>query len=183
VQTVDQSHLSFSNNEGAYSLLFSEPNTYEIEGLLPAYHSYGSPVNGILNVPLTSADPTSNDNNIGFEPDTSAIDLSIALTAITNANPGFSTCFSIIVKNNAPRLTEGEVTVNFDDILNFESSSILPDSVNGNLLTFELEEMDWLEMRNIRVCFSLPPDPYLLGDTLKHIMTPTSLLFAQQERE
>ena len=168
VQTVNQDRVSFSNNEGVYSLLFSEPNTYEIEGLLPEYHSYGIPVDGILAVPLTLANPTSNDNDIGFEPDTSAIDLSIALTAMNGANPGFQTCFLISVKNNAPRLTEGEVTVNFDGLLNFESSDELPSSVNGNQFTFELNEMDWLEMKKIKVCFSLPADPNLLGDTLKH---------------
>lgn len=171
VRIVNEDLISFSNKDGAYSLLFSEPDTYGIEGLLPLYHSYSIPANGIHDVVLTMANPTSDNNDIGFKPDTSAIDLSVALTAMSGANPGFLSCYKISVKNNAPRLTEGEVAVTFDDMLLFESSDVTPSSVNGNQVTFDLEEMDWLEIKNIQLCFSLPPDPELIGDTLKYIGT------------
>ncbi len=169
VQTVNQDRISFSNNDGDYSLSFFEPNTYEIEGLLPMYHSYEIPVNGIHSVALTTTNPKSDDNNFGFEPDTSAIDLSLSSTAINGANPGFQTCYMINVKNNAPRLTDGELIVNFDDLLTFESSNVTPSSIDGNQLTFDLQELDWLEIQNIKVCFLLPPDPNLIEDTLKYI--------------
>jgi len=169
VQTVNQDRISFSNNEGAYSLLFSEPDTYEIEGILPVYHSYGVPLDGIYDVPLSIPNPTSDSNHIGFEPDTSAIDLSLSLTAMNGANPGFQTCYMLSVKNNAPRLTSGTLTASFDELLSFDSSDTPPSSMVGNEFTFDINELDWQEIQNVKVCFTLPPDPELIGDTLKNL--------------
>lgn len=169
VRTVNGDRVSFSNNEGAYGMLFADPGDYGIEGILPLYHSYGLPDNGIHHAFLSLDNPTSENKDFGYYPDTTATDLSIAMTALNGANPGFQTCYMISVKNNAPRITRGEVTAIFDDLLTFESSDVLPSSFNGNQLTFDLGEMDWLEIKNIQACFSLPPDPQLMGDTLKNI--------------
>jgi uncharacterized repeat protein (TIGR01451 family) len=169
VQTSNQDRISFSNNDGDYSMLFVDPGTYTIEGVLPEYHSYSVPVDGQHTVSLTVPDPRSDGNDFGYKPDTTAIDLSIDLTGLNGANPGFQTCSVVNVKNNAPRTIDGEVTVRFDDLLSFVSSDMTPISVAGNQFTFLLEDMDYLEIRSIRLCFSLPPDPGLLGDTLKVI--------------
>ncbi len=173
VQTTNEDRITFSNNDGAYSMLFTAPATYQLEGLLPAYHSYGVPIDGIQTVELTQDDPVSIDHHFGFEPDTTAIDLSIAVTNVNGANPGFQTCYKISLKNYAPRITGGTVSILFDEILIFETADQAPSSMNGNELTFEIDPLDWLEMKNITVCFSLPPDPYLIGTALKNTSTIT----------
>ncbi|HEY3387278.1 MAG TPA: hypothetical protein VGK46_12255, partial [Saprospiraceae bacterium] len=168
VQTENQDRISFSNNEGVYSLLFADEGTYTIEGLLPSYHSYGNPADGKYSVSLSQANPISEDNDIGYVPDTTAIDLAISITPQNGPNPGFLSCYIVNIKNLAPRVTDGEITVVFDDILTFEYSDVLPISMNGNQFTFHFDNLEWLEIRSIQLCFSLPADPGLLGDTLYH---------------
>ncbi len=168
VQTDNQDRISFSGNDGSYSILFSMPGTYTIEGVLPAYHSYSNPVDGKYTVGLSAVDPTSENNDIGYIPDTTAIDMAISITGSNGPNPGFLSCYVISVKNLAPRLTDADITLFFDDLLTFEYADVPPVSMNGNQFTFHLDDMDWLEVRNIRLCFSLPPDPVLTGDTLIH---------------
>lgn len=171
VKTTNDDRAAFSNNRGEYSLLFSGPGQYAIEAPLPRYFNFGSPPSGVHAVSLTAIDPAADSADFGFEPDTTAVDLAVTLTALNNANPGFDVCYAINYKNLAPRITEGRITFEFDDILTYQYADPPPVSVNGNTLTFEAGALSWLEERKIRACFSLPPDGELLNQTLNNICT------------
>ena len=169
VQTVNQDRITLTNNNGAFSMLFLSPGNYTIEGILPAYHQYSDPVNGQHTVSLTPVDPIVEGNHFGYQPDTSKIDLSVTITGFDSPNPGFSTCVMVTVKNQAPKVTSGDVTVVFDPLLTFDYADEPPGSIVGNQLTFHIDPLTWLVTKTIKICFTLPPDAGLLRDTLSNI--------------
>jgi uncharacterized repeat protein (TIGR01451 family) len=166
VRTVAQERISFTNTEGNYSLLFLEPGTYSIEGILPDYFSYGNPVDGIFTRSLDASGPASNGNDIGFYPDTTVTDLSLSMTSLNGANPGFQVCIMINVKNLAPKATAGMLSLSHDDILTLESADPVPQSINGNIINFDIAELAYQEIASLKLCFLLPPESDLIGDTL-----------------
>lgn len=171
IKTVDNSRTTFSNNSGDYSLLFSAPGTYSIEAALPPYFSAGTPPTGIHTVSLSNQESIFDNIDFGFEPDTTAIDLSIVLSALNNANPGFDVCYVINYRNIAPNITDAQIVCNFDSILTFQNSNPVPASINGNEITFLTGSLNWLEEGAIQICFSLSPDGGLIGAILNNNCT------------
>jgi len=181
VKTADGERAAFTNNFGRYSLFFLTPGTWSIETLLPPYFSFGDPPDGIREVTLTVQDSIADDINFGLEPDTTAIDLSVTLSPLNNANPGFNVWYVINYKNLAPNVTEAQIVCNFDSLLIFQNSTPAPASINGNQFIFQPPPLNWMEERSIRICFSLPPDSGLIGQILSHDGTISPVNGADQD--
>lgn len=175
IKTSDNARITFSNNQGGYNLYFSLSGSYAIETPLPPHFFYGTPPSGVQVVELTSQDTLAEGIHFGLDPDTTAIDLSISLTNLNNANPGFDVCLFIQYKNLAPKVTEAAITCHFDELLIYQSATPAPAAINGNEFTFMPGPLNWMEEGTIKVWFTLPPEGGLAGQVLSHDCLITSL--------
>lgn len=173
VEAQNQNRLTLSDEDGDYILLFKDPGVYNVQGILPAYHSYQTPADGTYPVVLYPAVPSSTGNNFGYLPDLTALDMTAKITALNRANPGSHAAYMINIKNIAPSAASGEVLFTFDNRLNFISSSPPPASVNGNQISYSLSDLEWLQTQSVKLHFYLPPDLISIGDTLKLIASVT----------
>lgn len=166
VKTENNDRITITNSNGDYGLLFRDAGNYTLEALLPSYFFYLNPDDGKIDATLSTANPQVNNLDFGLQPDTSAIDLEVAHHAIRLPNPGFEFCYLININNLAPRISTGELIFSYDPMLSFFSSSATPVWINPDQIAYQINDMDWLENRQIRICFSVPPDGNLIGTDL-----------------
>ena len=168
LKTVDGTRMTFSDQFGGYSFLFADTGTYDIQPVLPPYFFYEAPPSGINSVTLTPAVPVVTDAHFGLAPDTTALDVAVTMTPLTNANPGSNVCYLINYKNLTPNDVNVQITCDFDDLLTFQYAVPAPVSQNGNELIFAPPPLGWLEEGSIQVSLSLPPDGGLVGTILSN---------------
>ncbi len=108
--------------------------------------------------------------------DTSSVPLDLRITMGSGvARPGFSFQYGINVKNLTPA-SSGVITITmeFDPLLQFQSSDPAPTSVNGNTLTWQQTTLFAWQQRNITINFLVPADPGQLGTVLVSSAAVTS---------
>ncbi|MFH0864808.1 MAG: T9SS type A sorting domain-containing protein [Bacteroidota bacterium] len=97
-------------------------------------------------------------------------DLSITLTNITPARPGFDDVIRITYTNKGTNTLSGYIDFDFDDSLAFISCNPLQSSINGNTITWNFLNLAPLESRNIDVTLHIPS--YVpIGDELSFAAT------------
>ncbi len=135
------------------------PHSVYIDSITPAFHD------------AQFTDPfqvdTLNDFAVHLQPNVQ--DLVIDLTNVTPARPGFTSDQHITYFNAGTQVQNGAVSFTYDPLMSFVSSSVPPDVVNGNTLTWNFTQLQISEYRVINVVLQLPPG-VAIGTAISHTM-------------
>lgn len=106
-------------------------------------------------------------------------DLEVLIIPATPAAPGFNAQYKIVYKNKGTGVQSGSVTFNYNDnVMNFSTSTIVPDSQSTGLLSWNFSNLNPFESREMTVTFVLntpTATPPLNGGDVLHF---TSLVTA-----
>ena len=133
------------------------PNSAYIDSITPAYH--GAQFTDALQV------DTLNDFAVHLQPNVQ--DLVVDLANVTVARPGFTSDQHITYFNAGTQVQNGSVSFTYDQLMSFVSSSVPPDVVNGNTLTWNFTQLQISEYRVINVVLQLPPG-VVIGTAISH---------------
>ena len=167
-----------SESDGSYNIALPEGD-YTIDYQFP-YMSYFdvSPSSFSVNFP-TDTSPFVQD--ICITPSGNYNDLQIAIIPLEGARPGFDTSYKIVYANVGTSVLSGDVTFNFeDDVLDFVSASINPDTQNTGELSWSFSNLAPFDIKTLDVSMNLnaPTEtpPLNDGDILCYeaIITPTN---------
>ncbi|MBK8340385.1 MAG: T9SS type A sorting domain-containing protein [Flavobacteriales bacterium] len=163
------------NNNGELAL--SQPNgsyAFAVNG--PAQHTITGPT-----IPHFAQDPATHTASItGNEPAVSgfdfrytagvpAQDLQVFLTPVSPFRPGFPVRYDVLCRNVGTMSVDADLSLVLDDGLGFDSTSIAPGSINGNMLTWALGPM--LPLQNIQLSVYCTQS---VADTLGSPVTTTT---------
>ncbi len=83
-------------------------------------------------------------------------DLEVLIIPATPAAPGFNAQYKIVYKNKGTGVQSGSVTFNYNDnVMNFSTSTIVPDSQSTGLLSWNFSNLNPFESREMTVTFVL----------------------------
>lgn len=130
---------------GSYTITATHPSPY-FTGTLPASH------------PASVAQPTDIDslNDLGAQFIPNVQDLIMALVVSPPPRPGFSNTVWLHCLNYGTMVVEASLSFTYDAAQGYVSSSIAPDQINGQTLTWDLPAMQVGEARSISVLLSTP---------------------------
>ncbi|MBP6389320.1 MAG: T9SS type A sorting domain-containing protein [Flavobacteriales bacterium] len=166
--------VGLSNNG---ELALSQPNgsyVFAVNG--PAQHTITGPT-----IPHFAQDPATHTASItGNEPAVSgfdfrytagvpAQDLQVFLTPVSPFRPGFPVRYDVLCRNVGTMSVDADLSLVLDDGLGFDSTSIAPGSINGNMLTWALGPM--LPLQNIQLSVYCTQS---VADTLGSPVTTTA---------
>ncbi len=142
-----------ANASGNYSIPV-QAGTHTITPVLenPTYFNV-TPSSLIVDFPTQTSPLT---QNFCLTANGSHKDLEVLIIPATPAAPGFNAQYKIVYKNKGTGVQSGSVTFNYNDnVMNFSTSSIVPDSQNTGLLTWNFSNLNPFESREITVTFVL----------------------------
>lgn len=100
-------------------------------------------------------------------------DVAATLTGGTT-RPGFNSYVNLACRNTGTVPVNTELSLQYDPILNFVSSSITPATHTGNTITWTIDDLNALSSQQIFLTFNLPATTPL-GTELKHSASVTSV--------
>ncbi len=148
----------YAVDSGAYTVSYNQLQHW---GLTTDSSSY--------NVNLTLSNPTKDSLLFGFYPDTIFTDLEPVLTG------GFPRCndtvtYWINYSNIGTTIPSGFLNLQLNDSITFVSSSLVPDSINGNNLYWSFDSLFFFSSNMITLQVQMPPFTNM-GDTLSSYLT------------
>ncbi|MDQ0065781.1 DUF7619 domain-containing protein [Chryseobacterium lathyri] len=159
-----------SNQSGDYSIPV-QAGTHTITPVLEnsTYFSI-SPASFTANFPMMTSPLT---QNFCITPNGSHPDLEIVIIPLDSAVPGFNSDYKIVFKNKGTTMQAGTVGFSYNDnIMDFVSSTVIPDSQSTGNLVWNFTGLLPFETREIKVKFELntPTDtpPVNDGDILHY---------------
>lgn len=168
-----------ANNSGTYSIpvtVGSHTVTPVIEN--PAYFNI-SPASITANFPA-QASPSI--QNFCLTANGTHNDLDVVILPITAAIPGFEAKYKIVYRNKGTSTQSGTLVFNYDDnLMNYASSSIAPNSQSTGVLNWAFNNLLPFETKEITVAFNLSTPiqtPPLNGG---HVLTYTAQINAQTD--
>jgi uncharacterized repeat protein (TIGR01451 family) len=158
-------YYSQSNSLGNYnSIICSTPDT-----IWPFYNSpYVT-----INPPFYELSSPSTNNNFAVSFIPNVDDFSLSLTNYTPIIPGFNTNYNLTVSNIGTISDCGTITLTYDTILNFLSSTPPADSNIGNTLTWNNICLPVLQSESFTITFHVDSAVSLI-DTTAPIPAPTT---------
>lgn len=174
VTNPGENTTSITSRLGSYGFVHGAPKNSTVSTEGPKHFFPVEPVSRSHDYQLTNAALIAADLDFGFKPDLDAIDVSVSLAPLRQANPGFNTCYSVIAKNWAFTPNSGAIKCEFSDPLIYLSATPAPISLSGNDMTFQTQTLGFLEEERIKICFVIPPNGGLIGDTITAKATITS---------
>ncbi len=155
----DNSSSFTSTVNGNFTFLL--PNTtgnFRVEPLNNGNIS-SSPVS--INLTINANTNSYLNNDFCLSSNLNGTDVSAQLISRTLARPGFNSDYDLIYTNNGDITTGTEsIVLNFDATkMTFLSSSVTPNSVNGNSITWNYSNLTPLEIRNISLSFNIFTPP------------------------
>lgn len=131
------------------------------------------PVNFIAVAPTTNnatflaSNQIDSNNNFLFVPIQNRVDANIELTTLTAVRPGFEALLNINYSNHGIITLNDKLTLLLDSSLNYLSSSLAPDSINGNTLIWNYTNL--IPFQNLNFEVKVKVDSLTnLNDTLKN---------------
>jgi len=116
--------------------------------------------------------------NFCIAPNQVGNDVSISLIPLNQARPGFNALYRIVYSNNGTAQVNGSISLVFDDSkLNFSTANPEEDSIAGNVLTFDYENLNPFETRTIDLVLNVFTSPTVnIDDELEFTasINPTS---------
>jgi len=162
VDMVPGSVVALTNTQGNYAIVVA-PGTYDVSyaGTSAGWNLTSSP--GTHNVTVTGASIGNLD--FGVYPDSTAGSAVVALSS------GFPRCFwnvpyYLTVHNNGFTMLNGSMTFTHDFLLTYVSSSIIPSSQAGNVLTYSYSNLAPGQSYTVVVTLTEPAGLIFLSSTL-----------------
>lgn len=147
----DSEELTFSDGAGAYKLLFRNDGNFGPETSNPYFSvspaSRNTDDGGSLDFGLQLSEPVN--------------DLRVSLETDNVHRPGFGSRYYINYDNRALASADVTLTLTYDPLFVYEGASQVPDQVVGNVLMFNLGDLDPLETGRIVLEFTVPPTAML----------------------
>lgn len=152
-----------TNALGEYRIHLLAGN-YNATSTVPNHYNQFCPPSGIQAVSVTPGD-TAPAIDFGWTPDANVQDLRITMVS-SPARPGFDMYYDVIFENVGTIPMNGTVTVDLDTMVDYLQSSVTPDAINGQSLSWNFNNLELFEQRTIRVEANVHPFVSLLGDTM-----------------
>ena len=169
VEITPGPYFVMANTVGEYAAPFGKEGTFQATLATPPYCTLTYPIGGSHLVTVTGSTPVVDGQHFGILPDYNASDLTVSMIGLTRTAPGFDACYRIDYQNLAPATASGKVVCQFDDKLkNPISITPAPSAINGNIYTFDFSNLEWHQIQQIQICFTLPPDISLMGQSLEN---------------
>jgi len=133
--------IAYSNANGIYNVYAGQAGTYTLFPNLenPTYFNI-SPSPATVAIPVINNSTVTQDFcvvSIGTQQD-----LEVVIAPITPAAPGFQSRYHLVYKNNGNVAVSGDVQFNYPgDLMEFVSSSIMPDTQSAGLLTYNFTNL------------------------------------------
>jgi hypothetical protein len=110
-------------------------------------------------IPLTNSvthDTYGNIDTVNFKvsPEILVNDASIVMSSNSLTRPARSSSYTISYTNESGKKYNGTISLVLDPRLTFNSSSITPKTVNGNILTWDIKDLSMFKTKAIRVDFT-----------------------------
>lgn len=140
---------------GLYNFYVSEPGNYNIQ---PNFEnpSYFTIAPNIYTVNFPTLDGSTTIQGFCISPNGSVADAEVVITPVIKSNPGFDAVYNLIYKNKGNAVLTGNVTFAYDDtVLDFQSSSITPDSQTDGNLTFNFSNLHPFESRSTEITLNV----------------------------
>ncbi len=163
---------SYTNDNGEYTF-FTNDGTFDlnVEHVNPDWFTI-TPENHT--VVFDAVDGSIAEQDFCITPNGIHPDLEIMVTQLDNAVPGFETSYKIVYRNIGNQLMSQEYGVSFffnDNLMDFVSADIAPNSANAGALSWSYENLKPFESREIVVNMSInspthPDFPVAIDDEL-----------------
>lgn len=163
---------SYTNDNGEYTY-FTNDGTFDlnVEHVNPDWFTI-TPENHT--VVFDAVDGSIAEQDFCITPNGNHPDLEIMVTQLDNAVPGFETSYKIVYRNIGNQLMSQEYGVSFffnDNLMDFISADIAPNSANAGALSWSYEDLKPFESREIVVNMSInspthPDFPVAIDDEL-----------------
>lgn len=163
---------SYTNDNGEYTF-FTNDGTFDlnVEHVNPDWFTI-TPENHT--VVFDAVDGSIAEQDFCITPNGIHPDLEIMVTQLDNAVPGFETSYKIVYRNIGNQLMSQEYGVSFffnDNLMDFVSADIAPNSANAGALSWSYEDLKPFESREIVVNMSInspthPDFPVAIDDEL-----------------
>ena len=172
---------SFTNNEGNY-LFFTQEGEFTLTPELenPTFFNV-TPVTETVTFP----DNNNNEEVVNFciTPNGVHPDLEVVIAPINHARPGFEATYKIVYRNKGNQLMSEDYGLSFvynQNLMNFVSASVTPDSQIAGAMNWSYEDLLPFESREILVTMQInpptdPENPVNIDD----ILTFTSVIMPQ----
>ena len=166
-------YYATTNTNGEYSMVLPFGN-YTITQVAQPYYNEICPVSSSYSVTIDSV--TNTFTNINFtDTFTPVQDIRIQLSSSV-ARPGFFYTYYLNYSSLNSVPMNGMVSLVVDTMLSYNSSSIVPDIISGDTLSWNYSNLQMFENRAITATFYVPADVNLLGDTLRACAQITPLI-------
>jgi len=152
--------LSFTNAEGTYKMLFRNDGSFGPEVDNPYFTA--SPVRRNTD----DAGPL----DFGLQLTENVNDLKVRLETDNVHRPGFGNRYYLQYENRAAASNDVTLTLNYDPILVYEGSSMVPDEATGATLTFNLGPLEAFATGRIVLDFTVPRTA-VLGTVVSSVAT------------
>jgi Leucine-rich repeat (LRR) protein len=170
---------TFTNNTGNYNF-YTQAGSFDLTPNIenPSWFTFS---------PTSATIPFANNNNNivnqdfcitanGIHPD-----VEIVIAPITPARPGFDAVYQIVYKNKGNQALSGNITFTYDDeVLDFVTASISPDTQSLGLLNWNYQNLQPFENRSIYVTLNVNSPQEIpavnIGDVLGFQATITPVI-------
>lgn len=164
ISASHQSLITTSTNDGYYEIFAPFMNQPQTVKVIPPYpKEYYE-----INPPLYTLNQGEENKNFGVHLIPDRKDLRVNLTKFGAPRPGFSSGYSIGFKNLGTEPLSGFVEFILDDQAELESVTPTPSSINGNIITWDFEDLMPMETGDAKINIYLPPDAVLGNDLISY---------------
>ncbi len=155
LNAVDTNAQVFSNSIGNYGFFTGQAGQYTLTPNLenPTYFTV-SPNPATVSIPLI--DNSSTTQNFCITANGVHPDLEIVIVPIMPARPGFDAVYKIVYKNKGNQVETGYVNFTYNDaVLDFVSSSVVPDNNGGGLMNWVVQNIAPFQVGSILVTLNV----------------------------
>jgi uncharacterized repeat protein (TIGR01451 family) len=144
-----------TNNSGNYSIYVAQPGVYTVEPNLehPTYFTI-NPISPTIDIPTINNGTNSQDFCLTANGNIN--DAEVVIAPLVPSNPGFDATYRLFYKNKGNQTLSGNVTFEFDDsVLDFVSSTVIPDVQSTGILTYNFTNLLPFENRELDITLNV----------------------------
>lgn len=144
-----------SDEIGVYKYYVEQPEDITLQPFLeePSYFNI-SPNFPLVNIPVIDNSTTIQD--FCLTANGAIADAEVVIAPILPSQPGFDATYGLVYKNKGNQVLSGNVTLQYDDsVLDFVSSTTVPDAQSMGQLTFNFTNLVPFESRSIEIVLNV----------------------------
>ncbi len=166
---------AFTNNTGNYSF-YTQAGSFNLSPSLenPTFFNFSPPT---ATIPFADNNNNTATQNFCISANGVHNDLEIVIAPITTARPGFDATYKIVYKNIGNQTLSGNITFTYNDsVLDFVSSTLIPDAQTTGLLNWNYSNLLPFENRSFNVVLNVNSPAVNIGDILNYQATITPVI-------